>query len=772
MKARSAGIPGGAGASASAPASPIYDEIDYIAMPDVPYELDRHSLVMMQKLERGLRYMLDNLLKHDMTMGEVAEYADYSPSYFKTAFARHFEMPFARFLMRLRMRQAARDIRSQHFPKGIPRRYGFANSASFSKAFSREIGISPRQFYKGNYDIPDMPMRKRLNGVPIALEYTVERAFTMRGALAPPPQGIQSFLMDSLALPYTGEYPQFNDILREECEVKAPPATAATPATAAALVASTVPAPPTAPTTSYDGHIARESTMLAAPAKHATSAASETLAGLATSAASETSTAFAPLASHASPAPPAASAIPTTPAMPAPPAVLAMPALPGDYVGVWNYHPETGLNYEFGPVEERHDCISVLSPALAAESGKQRVIVQGGRYAVFSYPRPRSDGDIPLMQRMLSRFVFQEWIPMNGKVANTMGFTFERFTPSRVYLYLPIVSGMDNGEKLRETRWGLASWARHIDELIGNGIDLSTEALASLEGYSEQNYIDVFSMYYGLTPLAYVRRRRLYLAGEEIRAANRAAGYADECILPGETSEFALNGAFETGWGGGRLPGWTAFCPSTILRRSNSTAACTRRSSALTLAPLLPTPPELMRAAMSDPLASTPDLMSGLTSALTSAPLPPTPTLLQELMQSKTPAPPPELALLSVLLPMLLLPAPLLPMLPQSTMSAPLPLPTLALLLSSPELMRKAVSAPLPSGPTPTLPGLTPKTSSMSVLMPGLPRMSFRRARRSTWRPTTHPTRTGWPAKPAGCERSKSWAIPWKSPMTASCHTT
>lgn len=477
MKARSAGIPGGAGASASASASPIYDEIDYIAMPDVPYELDRHSLVMMQKLERGLRYMLDNLLKHDMTMGEVAEHADYSPSYFKTAFARHFEMPFARFLMRLRMRQAARDIRSQHFPKGIPRRYGFANSASFSKAFSREIGISPRQFYKGNYDIPDMPMRKWLNGVPIALEYTVERAFTMCGALAPPPQGIQSFLMDSLALPYTGEYPQFNDILREEREVKAPPATAATPIV---------------------------------------SATSETPAPLIALVARATPTPLAP---------------------------------PGDYVGVWNYHPETGLNYVFGPVEERHDCISVLSPALAAESGKQRVIVQGGRYAVFSYPRPASDDDIPLMQRMLSRFVFQEWIPMNGKVANTMGFTFERFTASRVYLYLPIVSGMDNSEKLRETRWGLAGWARHIDELIGNGIDLSTEALASLESYSEQNYIDVFSMYYGLTPLAYVRRRRLYLAGEEIRAANRAAGYADECILPGETSEFALNGAFETGSG-------------------------------------------------------------------------------------------------------------------------------------------------------------------------------------------------------------------------------
>ena len=390
--------------------SPIYDKIDYVAMPDVPYELDRHSLVMMQKLERGLHYLLDNLLKLDMTLEEVAERAGYSPSYFKAAFVRHFEMPFARFLVKLRMRQAARDIRNEHFPKGIPKRYGYADSASFSKAFRREMGVSPQRFYKGNYDIPDMPMRQQLGGVPIALEYTVQRAIVVHGAWAPPPHGAQTFLMDSLALPYTGAFPQF-DALRP--------------------------------------------TLLPSSGS-------------------------------------------------------------GDYVGVWNYHPETGMCYVFGPVVQHLDCISASSQATRLQNGMQRLVMQGGRYAVFSYARPADDADIPLMQRMLSRFVLQEWVPMNCKTASTMGFTYERFTPQRVYLCLPIASGMDTGDGLNELRWGLADWAHHIDGLIARGIDLDVESLAQLEGYSEKNYSDVFSMYYGLTPLAYVRRRRLYLANAEL----------------------------------------------------------------------------------------------------------------------------------------------------------------------------------------------------------------------------------------------------------------
>ena len=60
-------------------------------------------------------------------------------------------------------------------------RYGFANAQSFSKAFKREIGIGPRDFYNGQYRIPDMPFPGRVEGVEIALDYQIVHALKMKG---------------------------------------------------------------------------------------------------------------------------------------------------------------------------------------------------------------------------------------------------------------------------------------------------------------------------------------------------------------------------------------------------------------------------------------------------------------------------------------------------------------------------------------------------------------------------------------------------------------
>ena len=175
------------------------------------------------------------------------------------------------------------------------------------------------------------------------------------------------------------------------------------------------------------------------------------------------------------------------------------------------------MEYVFGPVEERLDAISVIGAEPREEGETLRIVVQGGRFAVFSYARPEDDAAIPLMQRMIARYALQEWAPMNRKATTPTNYMFERFTPDRVYLYLPMAYGMENGSELRKLAWGVEEWARHIDELID--ADLNVDALADLEGYSTRNYVDVFSMYYGVTPLTYIRRRRLYLAEEELRAA-------------------------------------------------------------------------------------------------------------------------------------------------------------------------------------------------------------------------------------------------------------
>lgn len=140
--------------------------------------------------------------------------------------------------------------------------------------------------------------------------------------------------------------------------------------------------------------------------------------------------------------------------------------------------------------------------------------IQGGDYAVFSYPRPEDSAQIYRMSRILSRFVSREWIPMNRKVRNTMGCSYDAFDKDRVYLYIPLSGGMGVSDELKPRRWSIQSWSRYIDENITE--DLTLDSLALAAGYCARNYRDVFSMYYGMTPTEYIKRRRLLLSYEEL----------------------------------------------------------------------------------------------------------------------------------------------------------------------------------------------------------------------------------------------------------------
>ncbi len=119
------------------------------------------------------------------------------------------------------------------------------------------------------------------------------------------------------------------------------------------------------------------------------------------------------------------------------------------------------------------------------------------------------------MSRIVSRYVFIEWVPINHKIADTMGYTYERFTKDRVYLYLPLIAGMDRNEFLVRRKWNLSTWANYIDSHITD--NLTIESLAKLAGYSPTNYRDVFMMYYNISPTVYILQRRLYLANKEFR---------------------------------------------------------------------------------------------------------------------------------------------------------------------------------------------------------------------------------------------------------------
>lgn len=159
----------------------------YKKLDDVPYELTEPVLIRMQKLERGLSFILQNLVGDGLTDAAAAEAAGYTTRYYLKAFRDHFGMPFKRYVTKLRIRQAARDIRNDHYPKGIGSRYGFSTLPSFTRAFRREIGISPHDYYYDDYNIPDMPFPEDVEGLEVRLEYRPANAFVMQGTALPVP---------------------------------------------------------------------------------------------------------------------------------------------------------------------------------------------------------------------------------------------------------------------------------------------------------------------------------------------------------------------------------------------------------------------------------------------------------------------------------------------------------------------------------------------------------------------------------------------------------
>ena len=392
----------------------IYDDIAYgfKFVDDVQYELEFKELKDMQRMEHVLEFILHNLRSDAITPEACARIVGLNEEYFLRVFKEYFGITFNHFVVKLKLRQAARDIKSSHFPKGLGKIYGFSTAQSFSKAFTKEFGISPRKFYKGSFDAPDMPLRTKIKGLPLNMEYCQINSLYVEGTGLPPPRGDKTFYMDSTAFMYDDGF--------------------------------TLP----------DG-----SSPDLSPGK--------------------------------------------------------------DKVSIWWYDEKHGMECIFGDVIIWYDSPYVKDEPAPSDPSKRHIMIQGGNYAVFSFERPESGDMIDLYSRMLSRYVFHEWVPMNQKVTDTMGYTFQCFTKDRVSFYLPLVSGMGIDDVIRPKTWSINSWAEYIDKNITS--DLNTEALAKAAGYSTKNYRDVFSMYYGVSPADYMRNRRVYLAIKEMdEGANEA----------------------------------------------------------------------------------------------------------------------------------------------------------------------------------------------------------------------------------------------------------
>lgn len=96
-------------------------------------------------IQKSLDYIEDNL-KSELSIAELADLAGYSLYHFERIFKRLVGISIARYIKRRRLLHAAFDIASGSKIIDAAYRYGFDTNAGFYKAFVREFGEAPTEY--------------------------------------------------------------------------------------------------------------------------------------------------------------------------------------------------------------------------------------------------------------------------------------------------------------------------------------------------------------------------------------------------------------------------------------------------------------------------------------------------------------------------------------------------------------------------------------------------------------------------------------------------
>ena len=100
-------------------------------------------------LPQVLAYVQNHLYDH-ITLAEAANHFNLSYSYFSRMFHRSTGETFTKYLTRIRMKEACRRMISGEKMNEISESLGYQNAANFTRACTREFGMSPASWLKKN----------------------------------------------------------------------------------------------------------------------------------------------------------------------------------------------------------------------------------------------------------------------------------------------------------------------------------------------------------------------------------------------------------------------------------------------------------------------------------------------------------------------------------------------------------------------------------------------------------------------------------------------
>ncbi|MDY3280663.1 MAG: AraC family transcriptional regulator, partial [Eubacteriales bacterium] len=93
------------------------------------------------------QYINDNILAAPVTVSSVAEELGLSPAYFARLFQRRMGIAPVKYIIKVKMAQAKRMLTEGNYSiKEIAAALHYENQLYFSRQFTRDVGIPPRQY--------------------------------------------------------------------------------------------------------------------------------------------------------------------------------------------------------------------------------------------------------------------------------------------------------------------------------------------------------------------------------------------------------------------------------------------------------------------------------------------------------------------------------------------------------------------------------------------------------------------------------------------------
>lgn len=114
-------------------------------------------MTTIELLQNSIDYIEENL-KSEITITEIAEYAGFSVYHFCRLFSNYVGMPVAAYLTKRRLYHGIFSIQSGKKTIDVALEYGFNTYPGFYKAFKREFGCSPTKYLELNTVKKPLPM--------------------------------------------------------------------------------------------------------------------------------------------------------------------------------------------------------------------------------------------------------------------------------------------------------------------------------------------------------------------------------------------------------------------------------------------------------------------------------------------------------------------------------------------------------------------------------------------------------------------------------------